>query len=429
LIEFQGFRPDHIIWVQTRYSESLKEDDLRTKEVPMRFTGKRYENPWSKALRPSGLSLMGALFVLLLLFLGTACDKSGAGYSLQGTSQSFTQSANSFSQNQVDILFVVDNSASMETSQSNLASNFASFIKQFQTLGFDYHIAVTGTDAYLADPFFNNAYSLYSPTNAQFKTGFVGQFGQGVSGISVLNKTNTTATVFQQNISVGTGGSGDERAFSSVLTALSDTTNVASGFRRANAFLSVIILSDEDDFSGNATYCDHFNQPLAQNWVGDHDFTAPAPILQPISYYTGLLDTAVGSHSKYSVSTLYADTAACVATLNQTDPNPARIVAQRYPAMSAATGGVTGSLCGNFATTLSTISQSVVELASVFVLNSTPNVATIVVTVAGSVVPQNATNGWQYVAATNSIAFFGTAVPAAGASINVAFTPTTISNH
>jgi len=359
----------------------------------------------------------------------SGCDKGGAGYSLQGVSQSFSQSVATFSTKKIDILWVIDNSGSMQTSQANLSTNFTAFIKQFQTLGVDYHMAVTTTDAYLADPSFNNGLSAYNATNAKFRDGFTGTYGLGHSGVFVMTPANLTNSIFQMNMSQGTAGSGDERAFSSVISALNDTTNIASGFRRPDAFLSIIMLSDEDDFSGTASFYDHFVSSTSPTYVGDHNYTVAAPELQTVSYYVGLLDTYVGNHTNYSVSAMYADTAACIATLNATAPNPARIIAQRMPQMVAATNGVAGSLCGDFATNLTNITTSVVEAASVFTLSTVPNVSTISVTVNGVAVPNDPTNGWTYSATANTISFRGTAVPATGAAISVNFTPATVTNH
>jgi hypothetical protein len=384
----------------------------------------------------SGISILG---------LSSGCDKHTGSYSMIGTSQSFSQSPAVYQQSKVDVLWVVDNSPSMQTSQANLAQNFKSFITQFEALGLDYHMAVTGTDAYLADPFFNNSLSNYNANNAKFLDGSTGTYGQGHSGQFVMTPANTTPAIFSQNVSIGTSGSGDERAFSSIISALNDSTNVASGFRRSDAYLAIIIVSDEDDFSGQATFADHFYQSLAQNWQGDHNYNAPAPFLQPVSYYVSALDTYVGSHNRYSVHSIFADSAACVATLNQSAPNTARIVAQRYPAISAATSGVTASLCSDFSGVLSGMSQKVIELASVFTLARAANISTINVTVNGQVVPQDATNGWVYLVNgqpatsnpvttpgqtyTYAVAFKGTAVPPAGASISINFTPATISNN
>lgn len=369
-----------------------------------------------------------------LAFTMIACEKNSRSFSLLSQSQSFQQNASNFTQRKVDILWVVDNSGSMQSSQANLAASFSSFINQFQSLGIDYHMAVTTTSAYMANSYFNNNQNSYMPNNAKFMDGTTESYGLGHTGVFVMTPQNTTAAIFQKNISIGipnpaSQSTGDERAFSSFVQALIDPTNVASGFRRPDAFLSIIILSDEDDFSGNASQCDHFDRNCASHYVGDKNYNAGAPYLQPVSYYTGWLDTYTGGHANYSVSSIYADSASCITQLNSGANSTSRIIAQRYPAISAATSGISESLCNNFGTTLAKISKSVLELASVFKLNLTPNVATIFIVIDGVVVQESATNGWTYDAATNSIYFHGTAVPAAGANIQVGFTPNGILNN
>lgn len=360
-----------------------------------------------------------------LLVLGTiasACDKSQRSFSLLGEQDTFQQAGNTFTQRKIDILWVIDNSGSMQTSQANLVSNFSSFINRFQTLGFDYHMAVTTTDAYLADPYFNNSYSTYMPNNGKFKDGFTGTYGYGKTGIFVMTPANTTATVFQKNISMGASGAGDERAFSSMIQALNDPQNASLGFRRADAFLSVIILSDEDDFSGTATNADHFYPGSAQNYVGDKNYNAPNPLLRPISYYVGLLDAYAGGHDNYSVSSLYTDSTACKNTLDGVYPG-SRIIAQRMPALSDATKGQKGSLCGDFGATLNMVTNSVISLASIFKLDRLPQVPTIRVTVNGMSINQDVNNGWTYDAVSNSVAFHGASIPAQGAVISITYDP------
>jgi len=368
--------------------------------------------------------LLRLMFALLILgVLSTACDKAQRSFSLLGEQDTFQQSGQTFTQRKIDILWVIDNSGSMQTSQANLVNNFTSFINRFQTLGFDYHMAVTTSDAYLGNTAFqNNSHYYYIANNGKFKDGFTGTYGYGRTGIYVMTPANTTAEIFRKNISMGASGHGDERAFQSMMQSLTDPLNAPLGFRRSDAFLAIIILSDEDDFSGTATVDDHFYPGQAQNYVGDKNYNAPAPLLQPISYYVGLLDSYAGGHSNYSVSTLYTDSAACKAELDTVYPG-ARVIAQRYPAISDATNGQKGSLCGNFGNTLSLVTNSVIQLASIFYLDREPQVATIRVSVNGQSVNQDAANGWTYHAATNSVAFHGASTPAQGAAISITYEP------
>ena len=74
--------------------------------------------------------LRTALYVTSLIAL-SSCEKGGSNFSLSSTSSKFEQSA-VFVPRQLDVLFVVDNSGSMKTSQTNLAQNFPSFINYFK---------------------------------------------------------------------------------------------------------------------------------------------------------------------------------------------------------------------------------------------------------------------------------------------------------
>jgi hypothetical protein len=95
--------------------------------------------------------------------------------------------------------------------------------------------------------------------------------------------------------------------------------------------------------------------------------------------------------------------------------------------MATQTNGVLGSICdSSYANSLNFIQQQIVTLASQFPLSGNPDPTTLVITVNGVVVPQDPNNGWTYVAASNSVQFHGTAVPASGANISVGFNPLTL---
>ena len=219
---------------------------------------------------PSSGKLLRALCVCGLLL--AACDKSGNSFSMLPASESFGQSVYAVN-NKIDVLWVVDNSGSMMPLQTNLVKNFNTFIKTFQNKGYDFHIAVTSTDAYLA-----NTLQLNNPALSKWKDG-----GTTHTGISVIdNNTTNLVNTFVTNASLGDQGDGDERAFSSFQESLNNPAN--SAFRRADAFLAIIILSDEDDFSGN-------KRPEG---VGtDHNYNATT--LDTVDSYVSYLDNLTSS--------------------------------------------------------------------------------------------------------------------------------------
>jgi hypothetical protein len=332
----------------------------------------------------------------------SACDKGADSFSLLAEQENFKQASN-YVPKKMDILWVVDNSGSMASSQQNLATNFNSFIQRFSENNYDFHMAVTTSDAYEAYYTNDNNLSRVSDGVATH------------SGVRVLDRnTPNLQDVFITNITQGTSGNGDERAFSSFQHTLSNPLN--SDFRREGAFLAIIIVSDEEDTS----HTDWQNGWSSYVYISN---TSDSRI-HPISNYISYLDTLTGSTStirNYSVNTISILDTACKTALGG-----GRKIGQRYMNLADATGGAKISLCSNFADTLSVISDSIIELASTFQLNREPVPETLQVTVNGVPVQQSSTNGWTYEPSTLTISFHGAAVPPADANVQITFDPVTI---
>ncbi|MBO9668817.1 MAG: hypothetical protein J7501_18610, partial [Bdellovibrio sp.] len=233
------------------------------------------------------------------------------------------------------------------------------------------------------------------------------------SGVYVMDKnTPNLSSVFQTNIKVGTNGNGDERAFESFKQTLGDSFNISKNFRRPDAFLAIIIVSDEEDFSSST---DQFNESYSNSK------------LYTVQSYVNFLDTYTGGTANgrnYSVSNISIQDQTCLDQLNTSFTG--RKIATRYAQLTSLTKGVQGSLCSDFGNTLTLISDSIVTLSSVFKLTREPIPETIVVTVNGSVVPEDASNGWTYDSSNLTITFHGSAVPGANATIKINFDPKTI---
>ncbi|MFP5518843.1 MAG: hypothetical protein ACLGGX_03010 [Bdellovibrionia bacterium] len=329
--------------------------------------------------------------------MGTACNKSADGFSLLADETIFKQET-VLVPKKIDVLWVVDNSGSMETSQNNLASNFQSFIYRFNQKNYDFHMGVVTTDAWE-----KRFYS--SSTKARLRDGV----GATRSGVYVMDKnTPNLSDVFTTNIKQGINGNGDERAFESFKEGLNETFNAP--FRRPEAFLAVIIVSDEEDFSRR---------------VLPFDESYSSPDLIPVSNYVSFLDQftnrQVGEPANYSVSTISVLDSACRTQLS-TDGFQ-RKIGTRLMQLADLTGGVKGSLCSNFGETLDIISDSILQLSSAFKLSREPVVESIVVRVDGTVIPQDPVNGWTYDPATMYITFHGSSIPGANSDVRVAFDP------
>jgi hypothetical protein len=134
----------------------------------------------------------------------------------------------------IDILFVVDNSRSMVEEQQALADNFDRFLSLVDpdpaTSGeegeVDYRIAVTTTDA-------------LSGRGQLVGTPVVIRPGAGYSPLEA----------FRRNVKVGTEGRALEQGLEASLLALQNFDGGSTEFLRADAYLYVIVVSDEEDSS------------------------------------------------------------------------------------------------------------------------------------------------------------------------------------
>ena len=193
------------------------------------------------------------IFRTLVKFLPIAClTLAGACQSYPLTykgeaSSTVTQSSVVIGQNsKTDILFVVDNSGSMEDKQNDLRSNTDAFIAELaKSSGTSYHLGILTTDLYAATdagrlrradatapPFFWSSPEATDPNPAATRAAIV----QG----------------FQDTVhSLGIAGSSNEAALGTALTALTSTDPAVmaqnAGFLRDDADLAIIVVSDEDD--------------------------------------------------------------------------------------------------------------------------------------------------------------------------------------
>ncbi len=362
-----------------------------------------------------------AILMTVSLF-GISCQKSNDSFSLLAEQSTFQQ-ASSFQARKIDILWVIDNSGSMETSQQNVIANFNKFITRFQTLNYDFSMAFISTDAYIdATDSVGTYKNVYCPALNKKCSAFRDGPGKDATASlhsqkPIINKLTSNITqIFNLNAAQGIQGYGDERPFQSIKTALLNTNN--TGFRRPDAYLAVIIVSDEDDFSHNAM------APALESLPGNNYLTDSR--IHSVDSYVNFLDgytNSTASIRNYSVSAITILDTACLANLNTTF---SRRMGTRLGQLADKTGGTKASLCGNFGESLQLISDMVLTLTSSFQLDREPIPSTIVVNVNGANISESSTNGWQYDANNRTINFFGSAIPAADASISITFDPVTV---
>lgn len=334
----------------------------------------------------------------------SSCDKSGGTFSLTSDTSQFQQSA-IFVPRKLDVLFVVDNSGSMQSSQNSLAQNFPSFINYFKDKGYDFKLAVTTTDAFYGEQFVSTGCSICNTQQTQFRAS--SDASGGVPIRVITNSTLNLETIFSANVKVGINGSGDERAFSSFKAALGSSLN--TGFHRPEAYLSIILVSDSDDFSHDDI---DLNESYSQ------------PTLHSITTYVNFLKTFTGGlpSNDFSVSTIGVLDSTCRTQLIAENK-----ISTRYMALSDATGGTKNSLCSPFDSILNNISASIASnVQAQFQLNRVPVISSIRVIINGVLVPQDAQNGWTYDATTKIVTVHGSYSPEAGANIVINFDPESV---
>ncbi len=154
----------------------------------------------------------------------------------------------------VDVLWVVDNSGSMQAEQQKLAERFADFFRALVVSHVDYHIGVVSSDA----------------REGGVLRAYAGAPVRGCDGCRFLtnavpcaNPSSTTsdgcaaAGVFADLVQTGTGGSPVEELFAQAAAALGiDPSNPGAapapsaenaGFVRDDASLYIVFVTDEDD--------------------------------------------------------------------------------------------------------------------------------------------------------------------------------------
>ncbi|HEX4925791.1 MAG TPA: hypothetical protein VFV50_16980 [Bdellovibrionales bacterium] len=326
------------------------------------------------------------------------CGNSDFFFGLAPEDDFFEQSSTLNRISTIDVLWVVDNSGSMSDLQQNIADNMNSFMSDFLIQGYDFQMAVIGTDAWRSG---------YFPADANLAKFRDGTDQTQHTGVFVVTpQTPNPVQTFVTNFMLGTSGTGDERAFQSFRAALDSPLN--SGFVRRGGYLAIIIVSDEEDFShDDATMNESYAQPTLHS-------------IQSYVDYLSALTGSSGRYRRYNVSTVSILDQNC---LNQSGGK----IGNRYMELADATGGLKVDVCSpTFANDLNMLRSYLLEMLTQFNLTREPLKETIKVYVNGRLIPEDERNGWTYHADVNAIRFHGSEVPPEGAQISVNYDPAAI---
>lgn len=153
-----------------------------------------------------------------------------------------------------DFLFVVDDSPSMQVHQRQLIDNFGVFIDGVERVvreGTDLHVGVVTTDAYYGNPApCDTLGGLVIETKGANSSRAV--CGPYADGANYMTQNDDLEAAFACAARVGTLGADSEQPLAAALAALDPDSQAATcnaGFSRADALLTLVLVTDERDQS------------------------------------------------------------------------------------------------------------------------------------------------------------------------------------
>lgn len=308
----------------------------------------------------------------------TGCKNAATSFALPQQNESF--SGQTFYNNKVDLLFVVDNSKSMLQYQQRLAAKVHDMVDTLNSLGMDYRIGVT-TSTMAKNSDYASARKLVG---------------------TPVYLTSANINLLPDRIIVGESGSDLERSLDAMKYVTS--ADYSSQFLRSDALFSVIFISDEIDQSTE------FGNPNNDDFVSY--LNSRKPLFSDgtrgwIANYIGILTNqscdALGGH--VSIGT-------------------------QFLKLVDASKGVKSSICAaDLSSAVSNIKARIISQLTSYRFKDVPNKATIQVTVGGRATFEDAANGWTLETEVNGattiylLKFHGVAIPAADEQVIVNYKP------
>lgn len=293
---------------------------------------------------------------MVTLLLLSGCIEHGVSqlYSIDSWTQGEPNSP-------IDVLWVVDDSATMTEEQDALAENAQSFIEVLLEAEVAFQIGVTTTD--------------------------IDAVGGALMGPVLPSESPDIVELFAEQVDVGTQGSRDEQPLEAIRMA---TRTPSPGpdnddLLRDDTFFAIVIVTDEDDHSR-----------------------------EDVGAYLNHLDTL---QRDYAVQALAGGLPeGCNSSAGTAE------AAERLLEVVEATGGGFRSICErDYEPVLRAMGLSAVGLTDTFKLAAVPAVNSITVKIEGEEIPEHVEgledDGWSYSPAQNAIVFHGEDLPPPGAYI------------
>ena len=314
----------------------------------------------------------------------------------------------------MDVVFVVDDSNSMEALQGSVAASAPGFFASLDATEIDYRIGVVTTD--MNDP--DRRGRLIGP---------------------IISTADTDPAVpFAAAVQAGITGSQLERGLGAAWAAMTPplATHENLGLRREGARLAVVVVSDEDDCSDEGDLPS--DQPAACVSLPDS--------LVSVTEYTARFRSLVESSSDVSLHALVE-----TGLTGELDGCGGINVGTRYMQVARRLGGLVMPHCSEMPTLLDELALQLAGRRSSFPLSRTPDPLTITVVVAadvepigddddsagepvgnevdpteqlqGSQIPEDVsrTNGWSYDAESNTVRIWGPSLVGLGGAVQIRY--------
>jgi len=271
-----------------------------------------------------------------------------------------------FHQNQaqtkkLDVVWVIDNSGSMDDEQAALGENFNSFIRDFIAKDVDFKMGITTTDA-----------------RSEYKGLMVSGSDTKLTSAKAKENADQFLADFRNMVKVGTRGSGNEKGLEG---AQGFMQRYGTTFLRPDAYLAIVVLSDEQDQSAGtvASYVDELKQLKAEAGL--------------VKMYS-IVDVTRSNCCASGITTGY----------------------ERYAEASNLTAGDVYDIRHDFGHSLSVMGDTIIGLLDSFALHGNPVPETLAV-----YVNDKQTFDYTYDEASRSIRFAAGHVPDVGAAIKVRY--------
>lgn len=311
----------------------------------------------------------------------------------------------------IDILWVVDSSGSMSSEQRLLRENFPTFIEGLKDSLPDFQTAVTSTDvcdrelprdkANVVCPFDNNN------SSSHLRGSFVGNKGSQI--LSSAMSKETLAEKFSDYADVGTSGSGFEHGLWAAKLAIDKVKDKSNdALMRSDAFLAVIVVSDEED--------DGIGLSMEDEQGRNYKDLGQTSFYWDDSDMIRYLNQEKGK-GKFAISTITGTRDADGALCRSSTARP-REEGTQYINAAKKTGGLVQSICSeDWSDLLGKLSQDFAGQATQFVLDNSAVAKSIRVFVDG----KERRSGWKYLKDARAIRFDPGKEPAPGAKIGITY--------